>query len=73
MVSMTSRGGDEIPVKVFNRIIFRILKCCIQYVSKFGKLSSGHRTRKAQFYSNPKEGKCQKMFKQMQYCAHFIF
>ena len=26
-----------------------LLKCCIQYVSKFGKLSSGHRTRKGQF------------------------
>ena len=24
-------------------------KCCIQYVSKFGKLSSGHRTGKGQF------------------------
>ena len=22
-----------------------LLKCCIQYASKFGKLSSGHRTR----------------------------
>ena len=25
------------------------LKCCIQYASKFGKLSSGHRTGKGQF------------------------
>ena len=24
-------------------------RCCIQYVSKSGKLSSGHRTRKSQF------------------------
>ena len=24
-------------------------KCCTQYVSKFGKFSSGHRTRKGQF------------------------
>ena len=24
-------------------------KCCIQYANKFGKLSSGHRTRKGQF------------------------
>ena len=24
-------------------------KCCSQYISKFGKLSHGHRTRKAQF------------------------
>ena len=32
-----------------------LLKCCTQYASKFGKLSSGHRTGKGQFYSNPKE------------------
>ena len=24
-------------------------KCCVQYASKFGKLSSGHKTRKGQF------------------------
>ena len=39
-------GGDGIPVEVF-----QILeeKCCTQYASKFGKLSSGHRTGKGQF------------------------
>ena len=26
-----------------------LFKCCTQYVSKFGKLSSGHRTGKGQF------------------------
>ena len=26
-----------------------VRKCCNQYASKFGKLSSGHRTRKSQF------------------------
>ena len=26
-----------------------LLECCTQYVSKFGKLSSGHRTGKGQF------------------------
>ena len=26
-----------------------LLKCCIQHASKFGKLSSGHRTGKGQF------------------------
>ena len=38
-------------------------KCCTQYVSKFGKLSSGHRTGKGQFYSSPKEEQCQRMFR----------
>ena len=32
-----------------------LLKCCTQYVSKFGKLSSGHRTRKV-FIPVPKKG-----------------
>ena len=27
-----------------------LLKCYVQYASKFGKLSSGHRTGKGQFY-----------------------
>ena len=33
----------------------RLWKCCTQYVSKSGKLSSGHRTGKSQF-SIPKKG-----------------
>ena len=31
-------------------------KCCTQYVSKFGKLSSGHRTGKSVFIPIPKKG-----------------
>ena len=31
-------------------------KCCTQYASKFGKLSSGHRTGKGVFITNPKKG-----------------
>ena len=37
-------GGDAIPVE-----LFQILKDDAQYTSKFGKLSSGHRTGKGQF------------------------
>ena len=33
-----------------------LLKCCNQYSRKFGKLSSGHRTGKVSFHSNPKKG-----------------
>ena len=36
--------------------MLKMLKCCTQHASKFGKLSSGHRTRKFQFW--PKKGKC---------------
>ena len=35
-------------------------KCCIQYASKFGKLSSSHRTGKVSLNENPKERQCQK-------------
>ena len=38
--------GDRIPVELFQMILG---KCCTQYASKFGKLSSGHRTGKDQF------------------------
>ena len=38
-------------------------KCYTQYASKFGKLSSAHRTGKCQFHSNPKERQCQRMLK----------
>ena len=43
-------GGDGIPAQLFQ--ILRddaIIKCCTQYVSKFRKLSSGHRPGKGQF------------------------
>ena len=46
-------------------------KCCTQYVSKFGKLSSSHRTRKVSFHSSPKEGQCQIKFKLLHNCTHF--
>ena len=32
-----------------------LLKCCTQYASKFGKLSSGHRTGKGVFIPIPKK------------------
>ena len=37
-----------------------LCKCCTQYVSKFGKLSSGHRTGKGQFSFQYQT--CQRMF-----------
>ena len=42
-------GGDEIPAELFQIQKMILLKCCSQYASKFGKLSSGHRTGKGQF------------------------
>ena len=42
-------GGDGIPVELFQILKDDAVKVLTQYVSKFGKLSSGHRTRRGQF------------------------
>ena len=42
-------GGDGISGELFQIIKEMLWKCCTQYTSKFGKLSSGHRTGKGQF------------------------
>ena len=41
-------GGDGIPVELFQILEDDAVKV-LQYASKFGKLSSGHRTGKGQF------------------------
>ena len=41
-------GGDGILAELFQILKVMLLKCCTQYASKFGKLSSGHRTAKGQ-------------------------
>ena len=56
-------GGDGIPVELFQIQKDDAANFCIQYVSRFGKLSSGHRTGKGQFSFQSKEGQCQRMFK----------
>ena len=42
-------GGDGISAELFQSLKKIILKCYMQYASKFEKLSSGHRTGKGQF------------------------
>ena len=56
-------GGDEIPTELFKTLKDNVLKCCSQYVSKFGKLSSGPGMAKISFHSYPKQGQCQRMLK----------
>ena len=50
------RGG--ISAELLKILKMMLLKCCTQYVSKFGKLCRGHRTGKGQFssYPIPKKG-----------------
>ena len=42
-------GGDRIPVEIFQTLKDDAVKVQVQYASKFGKLSSGHKTGKGQF------------------------
>ena len=42
-------GGDGIPVELFQILKDDAVKVLTQYVSKFGELSSGHRTGKGHF------------------------
>ena len=42
-------GGDEIPVELFQTLKDDVAKVLHSICSKFGKLSSGHRTGKGQF------------------------
>ena len=41
--------GDGIPGELLQILKDDAVKCCTQYASKFGKLSSGHKTGKGQF------------------------
>ena len=49
-----------------------LLKCCPQYVSQFGKLSSGHRTGKAQYSFQFQRRAMPKMLKVSFNYTHFI-
>ena len=40
--------GERIPAELF-KILKMMLKCCFQYVGRFGKFSSDYRTGKGQF------------------------
>ena len=62
--------GERIPAELFKILKMMLLKCCIQYTSRFGKFSSGYRTGKVSFHSNPKERKCQGMLKLLHNCTH---
>ena len=45
----TASGGDGISAELCQILKMMLWKCCTQYASKFGKLSSGERTGKGQF------------------------
>ena len=53
-------GSDRIPVELFQILKDDAVKVLHSICSKFGKLSSSHRTGKVSFHSNPKERQCQR-------------
>ena len=63
-------GGNSIPAELFLILKDDAVKCCTQYASKFGKLSSGHGIGKVSFHANPKEKQCQIMLKLLHNCTH---
>ena len=63
-------GDDRIPGKVFQILKDDALKHCIQYASKFGNLSSGHRTGKGQSPFQSQRKAMQAMLKLVHNCTH---
>ena len=63
-------GGDGIPGELFQILKDDTEKCCTQYASKFGKLTSVTGLEKVSFHFNPKERQCQRMFKPPHHCTH---
>ena len=56
-------GGDGIQVELFKILRDDAVNVLHSICQQFGKLSSGQRTGKGQFYSNPKERQCQRVIK----------
>ena len=63
-------GGDGIPVGLFQFLKDDAVKVLHSYASKFGKLSSGHRTGKGQFSFQSQERICQTVLKLPHNCTH---
>ena len=54
----------EFQLSYFKSWKMMLWKCCTQYASKFGKLSSGHTTGKGQFsFQSQRTEQCQRMLK----------
>ena len=63
-------GGDGIPVELFQILKDDAVKVLHSICQQIWKLSSGHRTGKVNFHSNPKERQCQRMLKLLHNCTH---
>ena len=64
-------GGEGTPAELFQVLKMMLLKCCIQYANKFGKLSSGHRTGKSQYSFQSQRKAIPKNVQTTYSCTHF--
>ena len=48
-ITKKASGGDQIPIEVFQILKDDVVKVLHSRASKYGKLNSGHKTRKGQF------------------------
>ena len=63
----------ELQLSYFKSSKKILWKCCTQYASEFGKLSSGHRAGKGQFSFQSQRKACQRMFKLPHNCTHLTW
>ena len=70
MAMNKASGGDGIPVELFQILKDDAVTVLHSICQQFRKFSSGHRTGKGQFLSNPKERQCQRMLKLPYNCTH---
>ena len=63
-------GGDGIPVELFQILKDDAVKLLHSLCQEIWKISSGHRTGKSQFYSNPKDTQYHRIFKLLHNCTH---
>ena len=59
----------EFQLSYFKSWKMMLWKCCTQYASKFGKLSSGHRTGKGQFSFHSQRKAIQRVLKLLHNCT----
>ena len=69
-VNKFNKDGQNL-FQMNNTLITSKGKCCTQYASKFGKLSSGHRTGKDQFSFQSLRKEMPKNVQIMYNCTHF--
>ena len=70
IIMNNANGGDGIPVELYQILKDDAVKGLHSICKQIWKLSSGHRTGKCRFHSNPKEGQCQRIFKLSHNCTH---